>query len=186
MRPGLDHIGQIAWHVADVDRAEAPARGRLACAGSIASAMSPSSEGAGVRLMIEKTQHPDNPEKSSVIYVGGAAIALAVGEHGKARLIAEARRSRSLEGVLRRPRRPQAGAYASSAERMRRRHPSARSLAGNCNRIRRARPIYRQPNALRRQTGDPGHPWRQAPSSVIVGAKPRDFACREPPSLASR
>jgi hypothetical protein len=38
-------------------------------------------EGAGVRLMIEKTQHPDNPEKSSVIYVGGAAIALAVGEH---------------------------------------------------------------------------------------------------------
>jgi hypothetical protein len=121
MRLGLDHIGQIAWHVADVDRAEASARGRLACAGSIASAISPSSEGAGVRLMIEKTQHPDNPEKSSVIYVGGAAIALAVGEHGKARLIAEAGRSRSLEGVLRRPRRPQAGAYASSAERMRRR-----------------------------------------------------------------
>jgi hypothetical protein len=81
MRLGLDHIGQIAGQRRRCrsrrglcERALGLRRlyrvGDLACFA-----------GAGVRLMIEKTQHPDNPEKSSVTYVGGAAIAPAVGEH---------------------------------------------------------------------------------------------------------
>jgi methylmalonyl-CoA/ethylmalonyl-CoA epimerase len=76
----LDHIGQIALAVGDVDRAEAFYRDvlglrRLYRFGDLAFF-----DCAGVRLMLEKTEAPKNIAKSSVIYFRCADIALAVRE----------------------------------------------------------------------------------------------------------
>ena len=76
----LDHIGQIALAVGDVDRAEAFYRDvlglrRLYRFGDLAFF-----DCAGVRLMLEKAEAPENIQKSSVIYFRCADIALAVGE----------------------------------------------------------------------------------------------------------
>jgi methylmalonyl-CoA/ethylmalonyl-CoA epimerase len=80
MRLNLDHIGQIALAVADVDRAEAffaetLGLGKLYRFGDLTFF-----DCAGVRLMVEKAHAPENVQKSSVIYFRCADIALAVRE----------------------------------------------------------------------------------------------------------
>jgi len=76
----LDHIGQISLAVGDVDRAEAFYRDvlklrRLYRFGDLAFF-----DCAGVRLMLEKADAPENIAKSSVISFRCADIALAVRE----------------------------------------------------------------------------------------------------------
>lgn len=80
MRLDLNHIGQIALPVTDVDRAETFYREALGLRplyrfGDIAFF-----DCAGVRLMLEKTHTPETVSRSSVIYLRCADIALAVGE----------------------------------------------------------------------------------------------------------
>jgi methylmalonyl-CoA/ethylmalonyl-CoA epimerase len=76
----LDHIGQIALAVGDVDRAEAFYRDVLGLRRLYRFGDMTFFDCAGVRLMLEKSHSPDNIPKSSVIYFRCADIALAVAE----------------------------------------------------------------------------------------------------------
>jgi methylmalonyl-CoA/ethylmalonyl-CoA epimerase len=80
MRLNLDHIGQIALAVADVERAEAFFAEKLELRKLYRFGDLTFFDCAGVRLMIEKAHHPDNIQKSSVIYFRCADIALAARE----------------------------------------------------------------------------------------------------------
>jgi methylmalonyl-CoA/ethylmalonyl-CoA epimerase len=80
MRLNLDHIGQIALAVGDVDRAEAFYRDVLGLRRLYRFGDLTFFDCAGVRLMLEKAHSPDDIQKSSVIYFRCADIALAVHE----------------------------------------------------------------------------------------------------------
>ena len=64
----LDHIGQIALAVGDVDRAEAFYRDVLGLRKLYRFGDLTFFDCAGVRLMLEKARSPDDIPKSSVIY----------------------------------------------------------------------------------------------------------------------
>jgi methylmalonyl-CoA/ethylmalonyl-CoA epimerase len=76
----LDHIGQIALAVGDVDRAEAFYRDVLKLRKLYRFGDLTFFDCAGVRLMLEKAHMPEDIAKSSVIYFRCADIALAVRE----------------------------------------------------------------------------------------------------------
>ena len=76
----LDHIGQIALAVGDVDRAEAFYRDVLGLRKLYRFGDLSFFDCAGVRLMLEKAHGPEDIPKSSVIYFRCADIALAVHE----------------------------------------------------------------------------------------------------------
>ena len=76
----LDHIGQIALAVGDVDRAEAFYRDILGLRKLYRFGDLTFFDCAGVRLMLEKAHSPDDIAKRSVIYFRCADIALAVRE----------------------------------------------------------------------------------------------------------
>jgi methylmalonyl-CoA/ethylmalonyl-CoA epimerase len=76
----LDHIGQIALAVGDVDRAEAFYRDVLGLRKLYRFGDLTFFDCAGVRLMLEKSHAPEDIAKSSVIYFRCADIALAVRE----------------------------------------------------------------------------------------------------------
>ena len=76
----LDHIGQIALAVADVDRAEAFYLNTLGLRRLYRFGDLTFFDCAGVRLMLEKAPTPGDLVKSSVIYFRCADIALAVRE----------------------------------------------------------------------------------------------------------
>jgi methylmalonyl-CoA/ethylmalonyl-CoA epimerase len=76
----LDHIGQIALAVGDVNRADAFYRDVLGLRRLYRFGDLTFFDCAGVRLMLERSQSPENIAKSSVIYFRCADIALAVGE----------------------------------------------------------------------------------------------------------
>jgi methylmalonyl-CoA/ethylmalonyl-CoA epimerase len=76
----LDHIGQIALAVGDVDRAEAFYRDVLGLRKLYRFGDLCFFDCAGVRLMLEKAESLENISKSSVIYFRCADIALAVRE----------------------------------------------------------------------------------------------------------
>jgi methylmalonyl-CoA/ethylmalonyl-CoA epimerase len=80
MHLNLDHIGQIALAVADVDRAEAFYRDILKLRKLYRFGDLTFFDCAGVRLMLEKAEGPENIAKSSVIYFRCADIALATRE----------------------------------------------------------------------------------------------------------
>jgi len=80
MNLNLDHIGQIALAVGDVDRAEAFYRDVLKLRKLYRFGDLTFFDCAGVRLMLEKAEAPENIPKSSVIYFRCADIALAVRE----------------------------------------------------------------------------------------------------------
>jgi catechol 2,3-dioxygenase-like lactoylglutathione lyase family enzyme len=80
MRLNLDHIGQIAIAVADVDRAEGFFADKLGLRKLYRFGDLTFFDCAGVRLMIEKAHAPENVLKSSVIYFRCANIAMAVRE----------------------------------------------------------------------------------------------------------
>ena len=93
----LDHIGQIALAVADVDRAEAFYNDVLGLRKLYRFGDLTFFDCAGVRLMLEKGQTPESIKNASVIYFRCADIALAVREletrgvtfQGKPNLIAK-------------------------------------------------------------------------------------------------
>ena len=74
----LNHIGQIALPVTDVDRAEAFYRDALGLRPLYRFGDITFFDCAGVRLMLEKTHAPETVARSSVIYLRCADIALAV------------------------------------------------------------------------------------------------------------
>ena len=76
----LDHIGQIALAVGDVDRAEAFYRDVLGLRRLYRFGDLTFFDCAGVRLMLEKARTPEDVPKSSVIYFRCADIVLAVRE----------------------------------------------------------------------------------------------------------
>jgi catechol 2,3-dioxygenase-like lactoylglutathione lyase family enzyme len=76
----LDHIGQIALAVADVDRAEAFYEEKLKLRKLYRFGNLTFFDCAGVRLMLEKARAPEDLAKASVIYFRCADIALAVRE----------------------------------------------------------------------------------------------------------
>jgi methylmalonyl-CoA/ethylmalonyl-CoA epimerase len=76
----LDHIGQIALAVADVDRAEAFYEKTLGLRKLYRFSDLTFFDCAGVRLMLEKANAPEDVAHASVIYFRCADIALAVGE----------------------------------------------------------------------------------------------------------
>jgi methylmalonyl-CoA/ethylmalonyl-CoA epimerase len=76
----LNHIGQIALPVTDVDRAEAFYRTALGLRQLYRFGDLAFFDCAGVRLMLEKTDDPASAARSSVIYFRCADIALAVRE----------------------------------------------------------------------------------------------------------
>jgi methylmalonyl-CoA/ethylmalonyl-CoA epimerase len=80
MRLNLDQIGQIALAVANVDRAEAFYGQTLGLRKLYRFGDLTFFDCAGVRLMLEKADAPENIAKSSVIYFRCADIALAVRE----------------------------------------------------------------------------------------------------------
>ena len=80
MRLNLDHIGQIALPVADVDRAEAFYRDVLGLRWLYRFGDLTFFDCAGVRLLLEKTLDAGDVARSSVIYFRCADIGVAVGE----------------------------------------------------------------------------------------------------------
>jgi methylmalonyl-CoA/ethylmalonyl-CoA epimerase len=80
MHLNLDHIGQIALAVSDVDRAEAFYRDALGLRELYRFGDLTFFDCAGVRLMLEKAEAPESIAKSSVIYFRCADIALATRE----------------------------------------------------------------------------------------------------------
>jgi methylmalonyl-CoA/ethylmalonyl-CoA epimerase len=80
MRLNLDQIGQIALAVANVDRAEAFYGQTLGLRKLYRFGDLTFFDCAGVRLMLEKADAPEDIAKSSVIYFRCADIALAVRE----------------------------------------------------------------------------------------------------------
>jgi methylmalonyl-CoA/ethylmalonyl-CoA epimerase len=80
VRLNLDHIGQIALPVADVDRAEAFYRDVLGLRWLYRFGDLTFFDCAGVRLLLEKTLDVGDVARSSVIYFRCADIAVAVGE----------------------------------------------------------------------------------------------------------
>jgi len=76
----LNHIGQIALAVGDVDQAEAFYAGQLGLRKLYRFGDLCFFDCAGVRLMLEKTSDPKNIERSSVIYFRCADIGLTVRE----------------------------------------------------------------------------------------------------------
>ncbi len=80
MRLDINHIGQIALPVTDVDRAEAFYRDALGLQQLYRFGDLAFFDCAGVRLMLEKTDDAAGAPRSSVIYFRCADIALAVRE----------------------------------------------------------------------------------------------------------
>ena len=80
VRLNLDHIGQIALPVADVDRAEAFYRDVLGLRWLYRFGDLTFFDCAGVRLLLEKTLDAGDVARSSVIYFRCADIGVAVGE----------------------------------------------------------------------------------------------------------
>jgi methylmalonyl-CoA/ethylmalonyl-CoA epimerase len=76
----LNHIGQIALAVADVDRAEAFYERALGLRKLYRFGDLTFFDCAGVRLMLEKANAPQDVERASVIYFRCADITLAVRE----------------------------------------------------------------------------------------------------------
>src|SRR4030095_5503248 len=76
----LDHIGQIALAVADVDRAEAFYKDVLGLRKLYRFGDLSFFDCAGVRLMIEEAHEPEDIKNASFIYFRCADIALAVRE----------------------------------------------------------------------------------------------------------
>src|SRR5581483_3474422 len=76
----LDHIGQIALPVSDVDRAEAFYRDVLGLRKLYRFGDLAFFDCAGVRLMIEKAPAPESIARASVIYFRCADLGLAVRE----------------------------------------------------------------------------------------------------------
>jgi len=76
----LNRIGQIALAVQDVDRAEAFYRDKLGLRKLYRFGDLTFFDCAGVRLLLEKANEPDNARHSSPIYFACADIALAVRE----------------------------------------------------------------------------------------------------------
>jgi len=76
----LDHIGQIALPVSDVDRAEAFYREVIGLRWLYRFGDLTFFDCAGVRLLLEKTHDAGGAGRSSVIYFRCADIAVAVGE----------------------------------------------------------------------------------------------------------
>jgi methylmalonyl-CoA/ethylmalonyl-CoA epimerase len=76
----LDHIGQIALAVGDVDRAEAFYAEKLGLRKLYRFGDLTFFDCAGVRLMLEKARGPEDIAHASVIYFRCADIALAVRE----------------------------------------------------------------------------------------------------------
>ena len=80
MHLNLDHIGQIALPVTDVDRAEAFYRDALGLRHLYRFGDLTFFDCAGVRLLLEKTLNFDTVTRSSTIYLRCADIVLAVRE----------------------------------------------------------------------------------------------------------
>ena len=80
MHLNLDHIGQVALAVGDVDRAEAFYADKLKLRKLYRFGDLTFFDCAGVRLMLEKAHAPENIKNASVIYFRCADIALAVRE----------------------------------------------------------------------------------------------------------
>jgi methylmalonyl-CoA/ethylmalonyl-CoA epimerase len=80
MRLNLDHIGQIALAVADVDRAEAFYADKLGLRKLYRFDDLVFFDCAGVRLMLEKANTAEDVRRSSVIYFRCADIALTMRE----------------------------------------------------------------------------------------------------------
>jgi methylmalonyl-CoA/ethylmalonyl-CoA epimerase len=80
MQLNLNHIGQIALAVGDVDRAETFFGEKLGLRKLYRFGDLSFFDCAGVRLMLEKAHNADEIQRSSVIYYRCADIALAVGE----------------------------------------------------------------------------------------------------------
>ena len=80
MRLDINHIGQIALPVTDVDRAEAFYRDVLGLRQLYRFGDLTFFDCAGVRLMLEKTDDPASAPRGSVIYFRCADIAVAVRE----------------------------------------------------------------------------------------------------------
>ena len=97
MRLDINHIGQIALPVADVDRAEAFYRDVLGLPQLYRFGDLTFFDCAGVRLMLEKTDDPASAPRSSVIYFRCADIALAVREYQTGATRAGAIEIRSVE-----------------------------------------------------------------------------------------
>lgn len=76
----LDHIAQIALPVTDVDRAEEFYRTALGLRHLYRYGDLTFFDCAGVRLLLEKTHHPETVTRTSTIYLRCADIALAVRE----------------------------------------------------------------------------------------------------------
>jgi methylmalonyl-CoA/ethylmalonyl-CoA epimerase len=91
MHLNLDHIGQIALAVGDVDRAEAFYRDVLGLRRLYRFGDLTFFDCAGVRLMLEKAHRPEDIPKSSVIYFRCADIALAVRELEKRGVVFQSR-----------------------------------------------------------------------------------------------
>lgn len=80
MQLNLDHIGQIALPVTDVDRAEEFYRATLGLRHLYRFGDLTFFDCAGVRLLLEKTHHPETVTRTSTLYLRCADIALAVRE----------------------------------------------------------------------------------------------------------
>jgi len=76
----ISHIGQIALPVTDVDRAEAFYRDALGLRHLYRFGDLTFFDCAGVRLLLEKTLHPETVTRTSTIYLRCADVALAVRE----------------------------------------------------------------------------------------------------------
>ena len=80
MRLDLSHLGQVALGVADVDRAEQFYETMLGLRKLFRFGDLTFLDLAGVRLLLEKSHHPERLPYSSVLYLRCADIALAVRE----------------------------------------------------------------------------------------------------------
>jgi len=80
MRLDISHLGQVALGVSDVDRAEAFYGTALGLTKLFRFGDLVFFDLAGVRLLLEKTDHPERLPSSSVLYLRCADIALAVRE----------------------------------------------------------------------------------------------------------
>ena len=118
----ISQIGQIALPVRDVDRSEAFYEQALGLRKLFRFGDLSFFYCAGVRLLIDKASDPANFKPQGCIYFRCADIALAVAElekRGVAFTSAPDRqdgRSRSVDGVLHRSRRPHLGAHAGGSE----------------------------------------------------------------------
>jgi catechol 2,3-dioxygenase-like lactoylglutathione lyase family enzyme len=124
MRLNLDQIGQIGLPSSDIERTEAFYGGVLGLRKLYRFGDLTFFDCAGVRLLLEKVEKPEDLVPQGCLYFRCADIALAVAELEKRGLAFDGKphpdrphgRPRPLDGVLQGPRRPYAGADAGGAE----------------------------------------------------------------------